>query len=343
LSSESSDINARERTLIVSGSLSPAYANETIVVYFSEDGISYNVGRTLTHALGEYSFSWKLNSTGTSYVRTSWSGNTNHTGADSEILTVFIGFPNSIIQFKGPNFFYTFGRGYIARHELQVRQGVEDFLDVQMSGRGINVTGEFIIVKSGEITIIPREGETKETLEEIVIPKGFQPLRLPDDIEHKTNNHFGFILENNGDNNYSLSVKGLDTYEVTKISSPIGEGTTFVNTSALIKENMWYKITAKISEKEVTAEVKDTNGTLIERISKSKYENDSKLVLLLTNNTDRAIAFKNLNIDSINQPTKKAENKESITNYIELLEQYSPFILLIATIVMASVYVNKRR
>jgi hypothetical protein len=227
---------------------------------------------------------------------------------------------------------------------LQIRQGVEDFLDIQMSGTGITVTGEFIIMKSGQITIIPREGETKETLEEIVIPKGFQPLRLPDDIEHKTNNHFGFILENGGYNNYSLSVKGLDTYEVTKINSPIGEGTTFVNTSAFIKENMWYKVTAKISEKEVTAEVKDTNGKLIERISKSnKDENVSKLVLLLTNNTDRAIAFKNLSIDSINQPTEEAENKESAANGIELLEQYSPFILLISTIVMASVYVNKRK
>ena len=344
LSSESSDINIEERTLIVSGSLSPAYTNETIVIYFSQDGIFYNAGKTSTDALGDYSFSWKLNSTGTYYVRTSWSGNPNHTGADSEIITVFIGFPNSIIQFKGPNFFYTFGRGYIARHELQVRQGVEDFLDIQMSGTGINVTGEFIIMKSGQITIIPREGETKETLEEIIIPKGFQPLRLPDDIEQKTNNHFGFILENSGNNNYSLSIKGLDSYEVTKINPPIGKGTTFLNTSGVIKENMWYKVTAKISKKEVTAEVQDTDGTLIERISNnSKDENVSKLVLLLTNNTDRAIAFKNLNIDSINQPTKKAENKESAANGTELLEQYSPFILLIATIVMVSVYVNKRK
>ena len=136
----------------------------------------------------------------------------------------------------------------------------------------------------------------------------------------------------------------MDSYEVTKINPPIGKGTTFLNTSGVIKENMWYKVTAKISKKEVTAEVQDTDGTLIERISNNnKDENVSKLVLLLTNNTDRAIAFKNLNIDSINQPTKKAENKESAANGTELLEQYSPFILLIATIVMVSVYVNKRK
>jgi hypothetical protein len=344
LSSEPPNINIEERTLIVSGSLAPAYPNETVTVYLSQDGISYRIEKTSTDTLGNYSFNWKLNSTGTYYIRTSWSGNADYTGADSEILTVFIGFPNSIIQFKGPDFFYTFGRGYIARHELEVRQGVEDFLDIQMSGTGISVTGEFIILKSGQITIIPREGETKETLNEIVIPKGFQALRLPDDIEQKTNNQFGFILENGGSNNYSLSVRGLDTYEVTKINPSNENGTAFVNTSAYIGENIWYKVTAKISEKEVTAEVRETNGTSIKKISNNRNdENVSKLVLLLTNNTDRAIAFKNLHIENTSQPIQKVEEKESTTNSWKLLEKYTPFIMLIFTIVIMSAFARKRK
>ena len=172
-------------------------------MYFSQDGISYDACRTETDYWGNYSFSWNFTSTGTYYVRTSWSGNSDCAGADSEILTVFIGFPESLIQFGGPNYYYIYGRAYIARHELRIRQGVADFLDVQLSGTGVLLTGEFIILRSGQIITIPRPGETKESMEKIVIPKGFQPLRLPDDIEQTTNNQFGFILRNSGGNNYT--------------------------------------------------------------------------------------------------------------------------------------------
>jgi len=344
LSSEPSKINTQERTLTISGSLSPSYSNETIVVYFSQDGISYNAGKTVTDHLGNYSFNWNLTSTGTYYIRTNWSGNANHTGSDSEILTVFIGFPNSIIQFKGPDFYYTYGRGYIARHELRIRQGIEDFLDVQMTGTGMRLTGEFIIMKSGQITTIPREGETKETLKEITIPKGFQPLRLPDDIEQTTNNQFGFILENSGRYNYSLAVKGLDNYEVARITKSEGNGTTLINTSTHIKENTWYSVVAKISEDEVTAELYDTKGKVIEQTATTNNGvNISKLVILLTNNTDRAVAFKNLNVEPLNQQVQSVKNNEKRVNWLDLLTSYTTFISLIATISAVAVYVKKAK
>lgn len=91
LSSDPSDISDNERTLIISGSISPGYQNETVVVYFSQDGISYNACRTETDYWGNYSFSWNFTSTGTYYITTSWSGASNYTGADSETLTVFFG------------------------------------------------------------------------------------------------------------------------------------------------------------------------------------------------------------------------------------------------------------
>ena len=343
LSAEHTSINSQERTLTVSGSLLPAYPNETIAVYFSQDGISYNAGQTSTDQFGNYSYSWKLNSTGTHYVRTSWSGNANYTGADSEILTVFIGFPSSIIQFEGPTFYYIYGRGYVARYELQVRQGVEDFLDIQMSGTGILLTSEFSIMQSGQITVIPKEGESIELAEEIRIPMGFQPLRLPDDIEETTNNQFGFILENSGNNNYSLNVKGLDTYEVAKMNPGGGNGTAFMNASGYIRENTWYKIVAKISEDEVAAEVEDTNGTVIERITTANNAvNVSKLVILLTNNTDRAVALKNLNVETLNQPTQPAKEEEKAANWIEIITPYVTFISLIATIVAIALATKKR-
>jgi len=344
LSAVPSDINDRERTLTISGSISPAYPNETVAVYFSQDGIAYGAGRTETDNWGNYSFSWNLNATGTYYVRTSWSGNSDCMGADSEILTVFLGFPQSLIQFKGPGYYYTYGRAYVARHELRVRQGVEDFLDIQLSGTGVLLTGEFIIVKSGQLVTIPRIGETKESVEEIIIPKGMQPLRLPDDIEQTTNNQFSFILRNSGGNNYSVNVRGLDNYDMTRIDKLGGNGTALMNTSACIQENTWYKVVARISEDEITAELHDSNGTLLESIATTgDAANVNELVILLANNTDRAVAFKSLNVETLGSTPQLPESNEKAATDSELLAPNVTFAILLATIFAAVVYAKKRK
>jgi hypothetical protein len=341
LAAEPLNTTDEERALTISGSFSPACPNVTVAVYISRDGISYNAYRIKADHLGSYSFNWNVNSTGTYYVKTSWSGNENYTGADSDMLTVFLGFPKSLIQFKGPNFIYTYGRPYVARHELQVRQGVEDFLTVNMSGAGILLTGDFIVVKSGELITIPRQGETTESIKNIEIPKGLHPLRLPDDIEETTNNQFGFVLRNSGENNYTLNVKGLNNYEASSINS---SGTAFLNTSSYIKDETWYKVVAKISETEVTAELHDANGSVIESIAtKPDALNANELVILLTNNTDRAVAFKNLNIKTLNSTTQPAEKTEKIVNITEVLVPYSPLTILVGAVFAAVVYLKKRK
>jgi len=347
LSSDPADMSAQERTLTISGSISPAYPNETVAVYFSQDGISYNACETKTDCWGNYSFSLNLNSTGTYYIRTSWSGNSECAGADSEIITVFLGFPQSLIQFKGPDYYYTYGRAYIASHELRIRQGVKDFLDVQLSGTGILLTGEFIILKSGQIITIPRIGETRESIENLSIPKGLQPLRLPDDIEQTTNNQFGFILRNSGGSNYTLNVRGLDTYEMAKINPLGGNGTAFMNTSACIRENTWYKVEARISKDAITAELHDANGTLLESIATiNDAINPSELVILIANNTDRAVAFKNLNIETLNQTTPTPQPHEvarRAPTVSELLAPYVTIALLLVTIFAAVACIKKRK
>lgn len=344
LSAVPSNINDQERALTISGSITPAYSNETIVLYFSQDGITYYALKTKTDNEGNYSFSWNLNATGTYYVRTCWSGNSDCVGADSEILTVFLGFPQSLIQFKGPGYYYTYGRAYFARQELRVRQGVEDFLDIQLSGTGVLVTGEFTIVKSGQLVTIPRAGETKESVEEIVIPKGTQPLRLPYDIEQTTNNQFSFILRNNGGNNYSLNIRGLDNYDVTRINRLSGNGTALMNTSACVQENAWYKVVARISENKITAELHDSNGTLLESIATTgDAANVDELVILLANNTERAVAFKSLNVKTISNTPQLPENNEKAATESELLAPNVTFAILLATIFAAAVCVNRKR
>jgi hypothetical protein len=353
LSSDPSDIIDNidnERTLIISGSISPGYQNETVAVYFSQDGISYNACRTETDYWGNYSFSWNFTSTGTYYVRTSWSGNADCAGADSEILTVFIGFPESLVQFKGPGYYYTYGRAYVALHELRIRQGVKDFLDVQLSGTGVLLTGEFIILRSGQIITIPRPGETKESMEKIAIPKGSQPLRLPDDIEQTTNNQFAFILQNSGGNNYTLNVKGLDYYDMAQINQPGENRTVFMNASTNIKEDTWYKVSARMSEDEITADLHDVNGTLLESMTIAHDEIDvSELVILIANNTGRAVAFKNLKVETLNETTQPpetpagAEGDKKAANGSELLAPYVNLAILLVATFAAVVYVTKRR
>ncbi len=353
LSSNPSNISDQKRTLTISGAISPRCPNETVVVYFSQDGISYNALRTETDNWGNYSFNWDLNSTGTYYVRTSWSGNLDCAGADSELLTVFLGFPNSLIQFEGPSYYYTYGRAYVARHELRVRQGVEDFLDVNVSGTGVLLTGEFIILKSGHMITIPRPGETAESLKEIVIPKGFKPLRLPDDIEQTTNNQFGFVLRNIGGNNYSLNVRGLDNYDVAQINPPGGNRSAFMNASANIRDDTWYKVEARISEDEITADLHDENGTLIESMKITHREIDiSELVILIANNTGRAVAFKDLKVETLNEPTQTPETSEDTVategdkkaaNSSDLLAPYVNLTIILFATFAALLYYKKRR
>jgi hypothetical protein len=212
------------------------------------------------------------------------------------------------------------------------------------------LTGEFIILRSGQIITIPRPGETAESMKKIVIPKGFQPLRLPDDIEQTTNNQFGFILRNSGGNNYTLNVKGLDDYEVAQINQPGENRTAFMNASTNIKENTWYKVSARISEDEITADLHDVNGTLMESLTIAHDEIDvSELVILIANNTGRAVAFKDLKVETLNETTQPpetpagAEGDKKAANDSELLAPYVNLAILLVATFAAVVYVTKRR
>ena len=226
---------------------------------------------------------------------------------------------------------------------LRVRQGVENFLDIQLNGTGIILSGEFTIVKSGQLITISKNLEATKKLQATTVPKGTQPLRLPDDIEYSTNNQFCFIMQNNGPNNYTLNVKALDEYDIARISQPNREQTAFMNTSGSIKENEWYKVVAKITENEITAELQDTNGTALENITTTDTTtNVNELVLLLANNTDRAIAFKNLNVETLYQPVQPVEDDTETTG-TELLAPNAALTILLATVFTAAIYLKKRK
>jgi hypothetical protein len=126
--------------------------------------------------------------------------------------------------------------------------------------------------------------------------------------------------------------------------NPLGEkGTAFMNTSGCIKEDTWYKVEARISEDEIAAELHDTNGTLIESIAATGDANVNELVILIANNTDKAVAFKNLNVETLNQTVQPVEDDKKAADVIDLLAPYFTFAILIATIFAAAVYAKKRK
>jgi hypothetical protein len=363
LSSDPSGINYNERMLTILGSISPGYQNETVVVYFSQDGISYDAYRTVTDYWGNYSFSWNFTSTGTYYIRTSWSGNPDCAGADSEILTVFIGFPESLVQFKIPPYYYTSSPARTAAHELRVIQGVEDFLDIQLSGTGVVLTGEFIILKGEQNTssiqmetiTIPEMEQTfrlgrqrvtiripPKTALVPTIPEDMRAIRLPDDIEQTTHNQFSIILRNSGGNNYTLNVRGLDDYEMAEINPLGGNGTAFMNITGCIRDSKWYRVVARISEDKITAELHDADGKLVESIATpDAVTNINELLILVANNTHSAVVFKNLNIETLKQATQPVEgDKEAVTGN-ESLALNVTLVILLATVF--AVVVHKRR
>src|SRR4030042_4174242 len=104
-------------------------------------------------------------------------------------------------------------------------------------------------------------------IEDIVIEKGEQPLRLPDNMEQSTNNKFGFVLRNSGGNNYTVAVRGMNDYDMVQINKRSEKRTAFINASTGIRKNKWYTVVAKISKGEITAELRDINGTILESVA----------------------------------------------------------------------------
>jgi len=212
LSIEPSNVEERARTLKISGSISPAFPWQRVVMYVSKDGSSSTTFRTVfANHLGNYSFNWNFTSTGTYYIRTSWSGVSSYTGSDSETLTVFVGFYQPLVGFKVPEYYldsgpeYTLARASAAAYNIFVSKGVKEFLEIDLLGDSIFLSSEFIILRSEET--ITRSERT------ITIPSYKQKWRIPGSRQtmtitipeqtitipsHKqtTDNHLGLILHN---------------------------------------------------------------------------------------------------------------------------------------------------
>jgi len=295
-------------------------------------------------------------------MRTSWKSSSTYTAADSEALTVFVGFPKSMVQFELDGATYILSNPAAAPYDLRTSQGIEEFVNIDLAGSGVMLTGEFIAVKTGQIitkgqtqTVTIPAGETRIRTRRgyITLPRAEQtitaPMNLPGSAQlvelpnDLTNNQFSLVLKDKGENNYAVEVRGIDNKELSEITQPDGNATILLDATTEIKEDTWYDLTARLSNDEITAIVRDANGTLLEsKTAKEDTFGKSNFGILMTNNNDKIVAFKNLKIEPLNQPNSPSIDDGQIEQLVRLFVPYGNITIVIAAILVTTIHLKKR-
>jgi hypothetical protein len=333
-----------EWAVMISGSISPFYSGKDILLYVSRDGgYSYTVLQTVTDSFGNYLIPCNVPSSGTYKIRTSLVGFSNYAGSDSEIVTVFVSpspspdVANVAVYKQSNESKAAFACNENAEYRL-ASQGNSAFLKSKLTGANISLSGDFLILNSGQnstnsgrIITLP---ETTQTIiryrrRSIVITIPERTIK----VQEPENNQFGFILEND-DGNYSASVKLLDGGDVSNVEKRLnGSNATFMNVSSSIERNIWYKAVAKISGDEIITELLGENNTLLETSTvKSDAIDLSKFGIVISCDHSTFIAFKNLKAESLDQEPTTLVSVPLSENELESL---APYILPVVLLVMA--------
>jgi len=158
------------------------------------------------------------------------------------------------------------------------------------------------------------------------IPDGMGPLTLPSDFNQTINNQFCFLLQNSGPENFSLNMKALNNYDIANITQDTQIDTALMNVSDSIKGNIWYNVTQNMSFNQITTRITDANGTLIDTMT----TRSNALAILVANNVDNAVVFKNLQYQNVNNPsqTPLSSPQTAISN-----DWYLPYVILAITLI----------
>jgi len=351
LSLDNSSLTEKERSVTISGETSPSNSDRTIVMYINQDGYPIKTSKTVTDSDGKYLFTWNFTSTGTYHIRTSLGDFSDYAGSDSEKLTVFISpyqplneeneFENDLGAFIPPTLpFYN--------------RGAREIMKGNMSGTGALLSGEFMILSNNQTTTPIIRQVIMPKITYIRLPRSRQVIAImtgeKTTIEQTINNQLGFILRQNGEDNYSASVRMLEDDDVSQITSQLDmDNAAFVNASqVLTKQNTWYKIEATISKNATNARLYEQNGTLLKNmVSEENVTNVDQLGILMSYNPNAILAFRNLKVETLDQPTPPANVTQEKANE---LEWSSPNVNLpilsavaLATVAVASYVRSKRK
>jgi hypothetical protein len=348
ISLENSSTFENERSLTISGSISPAYSGKKVVMYVGQNWSSSKVFQTDTGNLGNYSLTWNVTSTGTYYIRTSLVTFSNYAGSDSELMTFFAG--PYLMWVEGSMFNYGWNPdngGYYSSSS----KSVKEFLKSDLMGADVSLSGEFMILKSNQT--MPSSEQT------VTIPDGLKAMlwkrhrilievpgyKVPVQESVQITNQFGFILQNNN-GNYSANIRLLSDSDGSQAeNSSDTSNSTFMNASRSVQENMWYKVFVQASKGRITAELRDKNGTLLENLAiKEESVSSSECGILISCTPDAFVAFKNLKVENLDQPPAKSIGDiESPERQLELLAPYIVSLLLLGTIAATVTYLRKKK
>ena len=332
LSLETTITVEKEWSFKISGSISPLYSEKSVVLYVNKVGSSYTTFRIATESLGNYSLIWNVTSPGTYSIRTSLLDFPSYAGSDSEAITVIVG---SHPQWIGNEPDGALAPADVTGYKLFSSQGFNEFLKHNLTGTNISLSGEFIVLNSGQtaansestITIPEREERlpiSRRQMVSIKIPE--QTVKVQG--SKQASNQLGFILQNDN-GNCSASVRLLDNFDLSDIEEHLGgNNATYMNATASIKENTWYKAVAKISNGEMSNELHDENGTTL----RSSTTEDTMLGIgesgiFITFEPYNFIAFKNLQVENLDQPSNQTVG--DIPQPVTELRSLTPYGMLL--------------
>jgi hypothetical protein len=355
MSSENASAEDSGRNLTISGSISPAYAGKSVVMYISKDGSSYNTfSTTSTDEFGNYSFTWNFTSTGAYYVRTSVSGFSNYSSSDSEKLAVFTGFYQPPMPTEAEYYWSAWSNDALARanaaplYALSVIQRSKELLQRNLTGTNVLLSGEFIVLQNKQ------NATTQENEQTVILPRSrrYAAVQMPEQVltvpsEQSTNNWFGFLLQNNGESNYTASVKVLNSDAATRLTTQLAENSKMLmNASISTRENTWYKVVVTISEGGKTAELYDANGTLLQNITDaaSVLGSVGESGVLVAYDPDAVVVFKNLKAETLSQPAPPVDADQTPAgDELEQLALCIGLTVLLAVAVAAVTYIKERK
>jgi hypothetical protein len=333
LSLENSSAAAKERSLRISGSISPACSGKRVVMYISRDIPYREVFQTYTDDLGGYSFTWNLTSAGKFYIKTSVIPFSGYSGSDSDLMTFFAGsYPDWIELDKSTNSLAPDNVGY----KSSSSKTAGEFLRSNVVGANVSLSGEFMILKNNQTMMDSRQTVTiPEKVRTILLPRRQRTtITMPEQIvtvqeSDQDRNQFGFIFQNNN-GNYSANVRVLSDSDLTETNKQNSKNNSvFVNASSNIEENSWYNVVVKVSMDEMTGKLLGENGTLLEDFAVKVEATDSgECGVLISCTPDTFIAFKKLKVENLDQPTDKSEANTQLSERGS--ESLAPYVLLLS-------------
>jgi hypothetical protein len=347
ISLENSSTSENERSLTISGSISPEYSERKVVMYIGQNWSSSKVFQTYTNNLGNYSLTWNVTSTGTYYIRTSLVTFSNYAGSDSEVMTFFAGPYSTWVEGSVFNYGGALDDG---GYHASSSKRVKEFLKSDLEGGNISLSGEFMILKSNQTIKVSEQTATIPNELQAMLWKrhgiviGVPETVVPVQESVQLTNQFGFILQNNN-GNYSANVRLLSDPGTSQVENQFNENnSTFMNASKSIQENMWYKAEVEVSKGELKAELRGENGTLLRNLSaKEETIDSSECGIIISCTPDAFVAFKNLKVENLDQPPSKSVGDITPPEREALLAPYIISLMLLGTVATTITYLRKSK